>query len=159
MNPAGTADAAALFLAIGLVLSLVCYLFTNLSPGGMVSPAWLALVLTRGAGEFVVAVVVIFLTYLAMLFLQREVILYGKRLIAATVLTAIFLQVTVHLFLPGHFPVLESDTTLGFVVPGLVAYQLVRQPIVPTVMATVAVTLMTYAAMGAGVGFRLVAPA
>lgn len=155
MNAPG-GDLAALFLAIGLIFALVCYLFTNLSPGGMVSPAWLAFVLTQGAAHLVVALTVILVTYGAMLVLQREVILYGKRLFAVVVLTAIFLQVTVHLLLPGTFPLLVSNTTLGFVVPGLVAYQLVRQPLLPTLMATSAVTLLTYGVMGAGLGFRLI---
>ena len=38
---------ATIALAIGLLFSLVCYLTTNLSPGGMITPGWLALSLVE----------------------------------------------------------------------------------------------------------------
>jgi hypothetical protein len=47
---------------------------------------------------------------------------------------------TLSLFILKEFPLLFSHQTLGFIVPGLIAYQLVRQPLLATVTATVAVT-------------------
>ena len=38
---------ATIALAIGLLFALACYLTTNLSPGGMITPGWLALTLTE----------------------------------------------------------------------------------------------------------------
>src|SRR5690606_9181587 len=40
-----TPEMAALGIAIGLFFSLLCYLTTNLSPGGMITPGWIALTL------------------------------------------------------------------------------------------------------------------
>lgn len=154
-----TPEVAALALSLGLVFSLVCYLFTNLSPGGMVSPAWLALLAAESTGRLALALGVIAVTYVAMLVLQREVILFGKRLFAAVVLVGIFAQITLGLAFPGMHPLLVSGTALGFIVPGLVAYQLVRQPVVPTLVATATVTLATWAVMGTGVSMRLIVPA
>lgn len=149
-------EVATLALVIGLVFSLVCYLFTNLSPSGLISPAWLALLLTEDASRLLVAVAVIVVTYVAMLVLQREVILYGKRLFAAVVLVAIFLQMTAQLVVPGALPLVVSGAALGFIVPGLVAYQLGRQPVVPTLVATSTVTMLTYAVTGTGMVLHLV---
>lgn len=150
-----TPEVAALALSLGLVCSLVCYLLTNLSPGGMVSPAWLALLLAESATRLVLAVVVIVLTYGAMVVLQRAVILFGKRLFAAVVLVGIFLQISSLMLFPGAHPLLVSGASLGFIVPGLVAYHLVRQPVMPTVAATAAVTFITYAVMSTGVDLRV----
>jgi uncharacterized membrane protein YjjB (DUF3815 family) len=44
-----------------------------------------------------------------------------------------------------------SNQTLGFIVPGLIAYQLVRQPKGATVLATGSVTLMAYVVLTAGI--------
>jgi len=153
-----TPEVAALALALGLVFSLVCYLCTNLSPGGMISPAWLALLLAESTARLAVAVAVIGLTYAAMVYLQRVVILFGKRLFAAVVLVGILLQVSSLLVVPGARPLLVSGASLGFIVPGLVAYHLVRQPAVPIMVATGAVTLVTYAVLGAGLTLPAVAP-
>lgn len=79
-------------LAIGLVLSLVCYLSTNVFPGGMLN----------------------------------------------------------------QVPLLFTYQALGFVIPGLITYQLLRQPARPTAVATVAVTGVTYGVLISGVSAGLV---
>jgi len=151
-----TPEVAVLGLSIGLVMSLVCYLVTNLSPGGMISPAWLALLLVDDAKKVVLIAAVVLATYLLMQPLQKVVILYGKRLFATVVLLAVFLQMTVHIVVADFYPNLFETTTLGFIVPGLVAYQLIRQPVRATLLALGAVTLVTYVVMLSGVLLRFI---
>lgn len=67
---------------------------------------------------------------------QKVVILYGKRLFAAVVLMGVLLQATVYVLLRREFPMLHGTQPLGFIVPGLIAYQLVRQPRGATLLAT-----------------------
>ncbi|MFD8542493.1 poly-gamma-glutamate biosynthesis protein PgsC/CapC [Streptomyces sp. NPDC059649] len=145
-----TPQTIALGIALGLVFSLVCYLTTNLSPGGMITPGWLALTLVTDVVRAAMVIGVTALTFLATKLLQRHVILYGKRLFAAVVLSAVLLQTTVLLALQHEFPLLYTAQTLGFIVPGLIAYQLVRQPLAATVISTTAVTLGTYVVLVAG---------
>ena len=145
-----TPEIAALSLAIGLLFSLVCYLITNLSPGGMITPGWLALTLVQEPRRAAIVVCVTALTFLGTLGLQKVVILYGKRLFAAVVLGAVFLQTTLFFFIQTQSPFLFAHQTLGFIVPGLIAYQLVRQPIAPTLISTAAVTLLNYVVLTSG---------
>jgi poly-gamma-glutamate biosynthesis protein PgsC/CapC len=145
-----TPEVAALGIALGLVFSLVCYLTTNLSPGGMITPGWLALTLVTDLQKAGLVLGVTAVTYLATVALQRVVILYGKRLFAAVVLIAVVLQMSVMLALQSQFPLLYTSQTLGFIVPGLIAYQLVRQPRAATVISTASVTLATYVVLAAG---------
>ncbi|MFJ9903301.1 poly-gamma-glutamate biosynthesis protein PgsC/CapC [Streptomyces sp. NPDC101152] len=151
MIPANlTAQTAALGIALGLVFSLVCYLTTNLSPGGMITPGWIALTLVTDVRMAGLMVVVAAGTYFMTKLLQRTVILYGKRLFAAVVLCAVVMQTTVMLALNHEFPLLYTSQTLGFIVPGLVSYQMVRQPMAATVISTTAVTLATYVVLISG---------
>ncbi|WKX73547.1 poly-gamma-glutamate biosynthesis protein PgsC/CapC [Streptomyces sp. XD-27] len=145
-----TPQIAALGIALGLVFSLVCYLTTNLSPGGMITPGWLALTIVTDVVRAALMVGVMVLTLVTTKVLQRHVILYGKRLFAAVVLSAVLLQTTVMLALQHEFPLLYTTQTLGFIVPGLIAYQMVRQPLAATVVSTTAVTLGTYVVLVAG---------
>ncbi|WP_043683815.1 poly-gamma-glutamate biosynthesis protein PgsC/CapC [Streptomyces xylophagus] len=145
-----TAQTAALGIALGLVFSLVCYLTTNLSPGGMITPGWIALTLVTDVQLAGLMVCVATLTYFTTKLLQRTVILYGKRLFAAVVLTAVLIQTTVMLALNHEFPLLYTSQTLGFIVPGLVSYQMVRQPMAATLISTTAVTLATYVVLVSG---------
>ncbi|MFI7385593.1 poly-gamma-glutamate biosynthesis protein PgsC/CapC [Streptomyces sp. NPDC049813] len=151
MIPANlNAQTAALGIALGLVFSLVCYLTTNLSPGGMITPGWIALTLVTDVRMAGLMVVVAVGTYFLMKLVQRTVILYGKRLFAAVVLCAVLMQTTVMLALNHEFPLLYTSQTLGFIVPGLVSYQMARQPLAATVISTTAVTLATYVVLVAG---------
>ncbi|MEV6380182.1 poly-gamma-glutamate biosynthesis protein PgsC/CapC [Streptomyces sp. NPDC051773] len=151
MTPASlNAQTAALGIALGLVFSLVCYLTTNLSPGGMITPGWIALTLITDVQLTGLMAVVAALTFFTTKLMQRNVILYGKRLFAAVVLCAVLTQTTVMLALSHEFPLLYTSQTLGFIVPGLVSYQLVRQPLAATLVSTTAVTLATYVVLVAG---------
>ncbi|MEX0991292.1 MAG: poly-gamma-glutamate biosynthesis protein PgsC/CapC [Actinomycetota bacterium] len=151
-----TPQIAVLGISIGLLISLVCYLITNLSPGGMITPGWVALVLVENPSHALLIGLTVVLTYLIMKRVQKLVILYGKRLFATVVMIAVFLQLTFFLVLVGNLPNIFENTTLGFIVPGLVAYQLIRQPIPATVTALVTVTALTYGIMLTGVILGLI---
>ena len=145
-----TAQTAALGIALGLVFSLVCYLTTNLSPGGMITPGWIALTLVTDVRMAGLMVAVAAATYFMTKLLQRTVILYGKRLFAAVVLTGVLLQAGLSLLLQQQFPLLFAHQALGFIVPGLIAYQLQRQPKAATVLCTCAVTFAAYVILVSG---------
>lgn len=149
-------EVATLGLAIGLLFSLICYLTTNLSPGGMITPGWVALTLVEDYRRAALVVLMTALTFLASKVLQRAVILYGKRLFAAVVLTGVVFQSTLFLVIQRDFPLLFAHQTLGFVVPGLIAYQLVRQPPVSTLLATGTVSFASYGVLASGVLIGLV---
>ena len=151
-----TPEVAVLGISLGLLFSLMCYLITNLSPGGMITPGWMALTLVEDARRMLLIVAVVVLSYFLMRGMQRVVILYGKRLFASVVLLGVFLQMTLFLFLLNDFPLLFTHETLGFIVPGLITYQLIRQPIAPTLLATGLVTALAYAVMITGVLLHLV---
>ncbi|GAU71428.1 putative capsule biosynthesis protein CapC [Streptomyces sp. NBRC 110611] len=146
-------ETAAIGVAIGLLISLICYLVTNLSPGGMITPGWLALTLVEDLQRAAMAVGVTVLAYLGTLLMQRCMILYGKRLFVAVILLGIILQATVIIMLSLEFPQIYGNQSLGFIVPGLIAYQMVRQPKGPTLVATGSVTLAAYVALTAGIRF------
>jgi gamma-polyglutamate biosynthesis protein CapC len=152
---AGAAEIAVLGLGLGLALSLICYLVTNLSPGGMITPGWLAITLIADARQVAVIVVVSALTWASVVVLQRVVILFGKRLFATVVLVGLFLQVTAAPLWHDGGPPLTTHETLGFIVPGLVAYQLVRQPRLATIVATVTVTGVSTTVLLIGILLRL----
>ena len=141
---------ATMCLGVGLIFALICYLTTNLSPGGMITPGWLALTLVEDALKVAVIAGVTVVTYLGVRVLQRLVILYGKRLFAAVMMLSVLLSTGLFLLVQRDYPLLFAHETLGFVIPGLVAYQLVRQPPLATVLATSAVSLASYGVLASG---------
>jgi gamma-polyglutamate biosynthesis protein CapC len=151
-----SAQLATACLGIGLVFALLCYLTTNLSPGGMITPGWVALALIEDPPQAMIIVIMTIVTYGLTKVMQRFVILYGKRLFAAIVLLSVFLQLTLFVIVQRDLPLLFAHQTLGFVAPGLIAYQLVRQPPTATVVATAMVTAITYGVAVSGIVAGLV---
>jgi len=146
-----TAQTATLGLGVGLVFSLLCYLTTNLSPGGMITPGWLALTMVIDYRQAALVVAVTIVTFLLTLGLRKIVILYGKRLFAAVVLISVLLQVSLFLLIQRDVPYLFTHETLGFVAPGLIGYQLVRQKIWATALATGVVAAATWVVLISGI--------
>ncbi|MEU5789742.1 poly-gamma-glutamate biosynthesis protein PgsC/CapC [Micromonospora purpureochromogenes] len=146
-----SAQLATASLGIGLVFALLCYLTTNLSPGGMITPGWIALTLIEDQLQSVIVVGVTIVTYLIARLMHRVIILYGKRLFAAIVLVSVLLQLTMFVLVQRDLPLLFAHQTLGFVIPGLIAYQLVRQPPRATILATLIVTAITFGITYSGV--------
>ncbi|WBB68051.1 poly-gamma-glutamate biosynthesis protein PgsC/CapC [Micromonospora sp. WMMD812] len=146
-----SAQLATASLGIGLVFALLCYLTTNLSPGGMITPGWIALTLIEDQLQAGIILGMTVLTYLLTKLMQRVVILYGKRLFAAIVLLSVLLQLTLFVIVQRDLPLLFAHQTLGFVIPGLIAYQLVRQPAKATILATLIVTGITFGVAYSGV--------
>ncbi len=66
------------------------------------------------------------------------------------------LQTTLFMLIQSDYPLLFAHQTLGFVVPGLIAYQLVRQPPLITVLATGTVSAAGYGVLASGVLIGLV---
>jgi poly-gamma-glutamate biosynthesis protein PgsC/CapC len=149
-------EVATLALAIGLVLALTCYLLTNLSPGGMITPGWIALTVVEDTRKMIVIIAVTALTYGGTHLLQRVVILYGKRLFAAVTMISVLLSTALFLVIHNDYPLLFVHETLGFIIPGLVAYQLVRQPTWPTLLCTSIVSLASSGVLAAGILLGLV---
>ncbi|MBP2326908.1 poly-gamma-glutamate biosynthesis protein PgsC/CapC [Kibdelosporangium banguiense] len=149
-------EVATLGLAMGLLFSLLCYLTSNLSPGGMITPGWLALTLVEDYRRAAIVVLMTALTYVGTKGLQRVVILYGKRLFAAVVLLGVVLQTSLFVLIQEDYPLVYVHETLGFVVPGLIAYQLVRQPPAATLLATTMVSGLAYGVLVSGVLVGLV---
>jgi hypothetical protein len=116
----------------------------------MITPAWLALTLVTDWRRLFMIAGVTLLTWIGTLLIRKVVILYGKRLFASVVMLGVFLQMTLALFILKEYPLLFSHQTLGFIVPGLIAYQLIRQSAVATITATTAVTALTYGVLAAG---------
>jgi len=141
---------AATGIGLGLFFSLICYLTTKLSPGGMITPGWLVLNLFADWRLFAMVLGAGAVTYGCTRVLQRLVILYGKRLFAAVVMCGVLVQGALCLALQHQLPYLFSHQTLGYIVPGLIAYQLVRQPPRATLLATTSVTVCAYIVLATG---------
>lgn len=151
-----TQEVAVAGIAIGLSCSLLANLVTNISPGGMITPGWIALTAMAEPRRMYLVFASTALTFGVMWAARKGVILYGKRLFAATVLVSVVINAILVLILVDRYPYLFVGETLGFIVPGLIVYQVFRQPVTATFASLIVVTGLTYAVVQGGVLLSLI---
>ena len=136
-------EVARVALVIGVIVSIVFYERVQLTTGGAIVPAYLAMFLP--APIFIVVTLVIsYSTYLVVnRVVAKRVILYGRRKFEVEMLVALGLvtigTLTAVAFSPNH-PLAYGLTGIGFLVPGVIAHDLFRQSPRKTFLAVASTT-------------------
>jgi poly-gamma-glutamate biosynthesis protein PgsC/CapC len=132
---------------VGILLALLYVEILEIYPGGIVVPAYVALHLDHP--ERVLATVAVSLLSLyTYRVLARYLIVFGKRRFALLVLLgALWSQITV-LLLPELIPAGTDIQIIGWIVPGLLANNLEKQRLVPTLASLMTVSVATYFIVG-----------
>jgi poly-gamma-glutamate biosynthesis protein PgsC/CapC len=104
-----------------------------LAAGGIVVPGYIALLLHepfRVLATILIAVVV----FLIIKVMGRWMLLYGRRQLVLGVLLGYVIGYATKLMPPIHFGQMTLDlATIGFVIPGLIAYWMSRQGMIETI--------------------------
>ncbi len=134
-------DVVRLTIVVGVMISVVFYERAQLTTGGAIVPAYLALSITRPLA----VVVTVGAGYLTHLVVQRGIssrrILYGRAKFEAEVLVglALIMTCTIGAHLLGQLdPTLLALAGIGFLVPGIIAHDMGRQRPSRTVVAIAA---------------------
>jgi gamma-polyglutamate biosynthesis protein CapC len=142
---------------IGIAVSMLWWEKELLSPGGVVVPGYTALFLLTNPLIIVYTLGVAVLTAVAIRTASRFSILYGRRRFAVTMLTALTLTfavqqvfVLLNTLLPSTFssfftgPVsFQGFQVVGIIIPGLIANEIHRQGLVPTLSTLAMVSVIT----------------
>ena len=113
------------------MLGFLFYEWVGFLPGGLVVPGYIALYWDRP--YLIVAVFTIaLLTYGSVRLLSEVMILYSRRRFVLMVITGFVFQWLFELLvIQTHFMRVEVDT-IGYIIPGLIANEMDRQGIIPT---------------------------
>lgn len=123
------------FIGIGIICSLLYYEWTDLSPGGLISPVYLALFIDqplRIVGTIIIALVTSVFIKVLCLYLP----IYGKRRFAIAVSAGILLK-----------PLLIASSATSFmiignIIPGLIAIECDKQGSVSTITSLLIMTIL-----------------
>lgn len=134
-------------IIIGLTLSLFIEIKLGISPGGLVVPSYIALVLDRPAVVLNIFLVSI-LTYLIVKFgVSKIVLVYGKRRFVVCVLVALLIKFLLDLLYPIVPFSVFAFSGVGVVASGILANCYFRQGIIVTSVSSLAVSIVTFLLM------------
>lgn len=123
-------------IGLGLVISLVFSEILGLAAGGLVVPGYIALYLDQPL-RIIGTIGAALLTYVTVKALGRVILLYGRRTMVFSVLAGyLFGYLTRYLLVFNAATGLGVDAvmlqSIGYIIPGLIAYWMLRQGIVET---------------------------
>ena len=127
-------------VGIGMFLSLILTETIGLAAGGIVVPGYIALVLHNPI-QVMSTILAGIITYLIIKLISFYVIIYGRRLLIVSILVGYLIAYFTKISPAIAFNTLSINIeTVGFVIPGLIAYWITRQGIVPTLSAMIIVS-------------------
>ncbi|MDD3538786.1 MAG: poly-gamma-glutamate biosynthesis protein PgsC [Candidatus Caldatribacteriota bacterium] len=128
-------------IGIGIALGFLFYELVGISPGGIVVPGYIALFIDQPF-RIIITIGIAILTYYTVLFLSNYLILYGKRRFLSMVLISFVMKWLVESFV-FQLPVTNIELqSIGYIIPGLLANEMQRQGILPTLLATAIVAIL-----------------
>jgi poly-gamma-glutamate biosynthesis protein PgsC/CapC len=130
-------------LLIGLLLALLYTELTEISPGGLVVPGYMALYLDQPLRVLATLLVAV-LALLVYRGFSRYLILFGRRRFVLMVLVGAVLAQAWFFLLPHVFRESLELRAIGWVIPGLLAGSLERQRPLPTLASLATVSILTY---------------
>jgi poly-gamma-glutamate biosynthesis protein PgsC/CapC len=131
-------------LLTGLLLALLWAETTDVSPGGIIVPGYIALYLGQPL-RVLATLGAALLTLLVYRFLAGRLILFGRRRFVLMILAGALFSQAWFLVLPRLFAAPLELRVIGWVIPGILASNLARQNVLPTLASTVTVSASTFA--------------
>lgn len=130
-------------ILIGIVVALLYAEITGILPGGIIVPAMMALYLDQ-PWRVVATVLAAFLSLGCYKILGRYFLIFGRRRFVLLLLLGAFFGQIWFILWPRLFAAPLDLRVIGWIIPGLLANNLVRQKILPTLASLTTVTILAY---------------
>jgi poly-gamma-glutamate biosynthesis protein PgsC/CapC len=128
-------------IGIGVMVSFAFYEIIGFSPGGIVVPGYIALFLDQPV-RILITLAVALLTYFAVKILSNYIILYGRRRFLTMVLVSFLLKWLIEEIII-KMPISGIELrSIGYIIPGLIANEMRRQGIFPTIYSLAIVSIL-----------------
>lgn len=129
---------------LGILLSIIYYELTEISPGGIIVPGYIALFMNQPL-RILSTICISIMTLLIINFISNYAIIYGRRKFALMIIISyivrVFIQHTV-----SQFALLEILFTapIGYIIPGIIAQDISRQGFIKTISSLFIVSGLVY---------------
>lgn len=130
-------------LFIGIVIAVLYVEIMDIYPGGIIVPGYIALYLDQPL-RVLVTIIVAFLSLITYRILSRYLILFGRRRFVTMIFLGTLWAEFWFLLLPQILASPLELRAIGWLIPGLLANNLEKQKIVPTLASMITVSVIVY---------------
>jgi len=126
---------------LGVLLSIIFYEFTNISPGGIIVPGLLVAYINQPE-RLIYTLIVSIITYLIIKLLSKYLLVFGRRRFALMIVVSVVLNLLLELIIHATSFSLINVAIIGYTIPGIIANDIYKQGIIKTIPALVIVTFI-----------------
>lgn len=121
-------------LIIGILISIIFYELTDISPGGIIVPGIMVMYF-NSIERIVYTLIIAFITYLIVKLLSKHILVFGKRRFVMMIIISIILNILVSLIMNALSVNLLSISIIGYTIAGLIANDFYKQGVKKTLPA------------------------
>ncbi|HOE06928.1 MAG TPA: poly-gamma-glutamate biosynthesis protein PgsC [Bacilli bacterium] len=119
-------------IILGIIVSIIFYEITDISPGGIVVPGLMVMYVNQ-FDKMVYTVIVAIITYLVVKFISRYLVIFGKRRFVILILVSILINFLLQLLLHSFSINLLNMSIIGYSIAGIIANDMYKQGIKRTI--------------------------
>ena len=125
-------------LVLGMIISVIYYEITDISPGGIIVPGLLVMYITQPE-RILYTLLVALITYFLVKLLSKYIVIFGKRRFVLLIIISIFVNFLLHFILVGSSVSLLNISIIGYTIAGLIANDFFKQGIKKTIPSLIIV--------------------
>ncbi len=130
-------------IIIGIIVSIIFYELTGISPGGIIVPGILVLYINQ-LDRIVYTIGISILAVFVVRLLSKHVLIYGKRRFALMILISILMHLIISISLKSLSISMLNVSIIGITISGLIANEMYKQSIKKTLPSVIVVVVFLY---------------
>lgn len=123
-------------IILGIILSIIFYEITEISPGGLIVPAYIAFYLYNPQ-RVVITILAGILTFLIVKFISNHAIVYGRRKFALYIMISFIIRVVLkyfNIYIINEYELfILGGSIIGVIIPGIIAQEIDRHGMIRTI--------------------------
>lgn len=123
-------------IILGIILSIFFYEITEISPGGLIVPAYIAFYLDNPQ-RVVITILAGILTFLIVKFISNHAIVYGRRKFALYIMISFIIRVVLkyfNIYIVNEYELfILGGSIIGVIIPGIIAQEIDRHGMIRTI--------------------------
>ena len=121
-------------LIIGVLVSIIFYELTDISPGGIIVPGLLVMYF-HSIERVIYTIIIALITYFIVKLLSKKLLVFGKRRFVLMIIISIMLSIVLELITNALSVNLLSVSIVGYTIAGLIANDFYKQGVKKTLPA------------------------
>lgn len=123
-------------IIFGIILSIIFYEITEISPGGLIVPAYIAFYINTPQ-RIIITIIAGILTFLIVKFISNHTIIYGRRKFALCIMISFMIRLILkyfNIYIVNEYEIyILGGSVIGVIIPGIMAQEMDGHGIVRTV--------------------------